>query len=189
MKKHKSKQFSRHNNLKALVVTVFISIVSLVPVVIALQSWSLLNHSAKNIVKYNGLCNVTKKRYTRNTVWLFYLDNGDVVEVPVEYLNDNVIDDLKRYCIESEPISLEVWYSQHHRFLKQSHSAITITAISNGTEYVSQETMREVFCREGFLFSIIAFPMLIVSCVMWFGVFYFLIWQRVKRHKRHKKDN
>lgn len=124
--------------------------------------------------EYQGNVEITKENRTRNTVYFIALDNGDIVRVNPDLLENGA--DLEQY----EQLSIK--YSEPKYGFKGAYNAVEISAGDNDTILLDDQATYEEAkdgAYIGFIFSgVIALILISVS------VGYVIAQRNIKRKKR-----
>lgn len=104
-----------------------------------IQNWVVLQDSSgKYIKEYKGRYDLHVKEYYRNSNYRFSLPNGDVVEVPCEYvMHDDKLEEMQ--CNED----LFLRYHVFKRPFRRTHDVISIVSSSNDIIFVDESYMVE----------------------------------------------
>ena len=161
-----------------------ISNVALIAVLILIFTYFLLygirnmticsNIESGELKEYRGSVEKATENRTRNTVYFLALDNGDIVRVNPDLLENGA--DLEQY----EQLSIK--YSEHKYGLKRAYNAVEISAGDNDTILLNDQVTREEVKSGiyiGFIFSGVTALILIAV-----GIRFVMIHKDTKRKKR-----
>ena len=107
--------------------------------ILSVQNFVMLRDSNDLYIEsYTGAFDLYKKEYYRNTNYRFSLRNGDVIEVPCEYILQQ--DKLEKMTSDEE---LTFRYSVFKNPLRQTHDVVSISSVQNTDVLVDEVFMRE----------------------------------------------
>ena len=110
---------------------------------LSLQTWATLNScDSGGLRSYEGHFTVNRVALLRNTNYYITLNNGDVIEVPSEYLSNDAKEELRSNSI------MEFRYSHFKRPFKNSYLIVSISSKDKGISYIDEQSMRTIMYRE-----------------------------------------
>lgn len=132
------------------------------------------NIKSDELKEYQGSVEITNENRTRNTVYFIALDNGDIVRVNPDLLENGA--DLEQY----EQLSIK--YSEPKYGFKRAYNAVEISAGDNDTILLDDQATYEEAkggAYIGFIFS----GVIALILIAW-GVGFVVIQKGTKRKKR-----
>ena len=124
--------------------------------IMALQNWVVLrNWDTGGIKEYQGQYELETTEYWRNTNYKFVLLNGDILEIPCEYVQQG--DNLENSQQTEFPHELRFQYSKYKQPVKNTHVAISIVSQNSRITYVEEFVMKENMKDEAALYTAFAF--------------------------------
>lgn len=158
MKKYGSAQKKKEqmNKLSSMLCSIGLMLFGLNFLIMALQNWVVLrNWDAGGIKEYQGQYELETKEYWRNTNYKFMLRNGDILEIPCEYVQHG--DSLENAQQTEFPHELRFQYSKYKQPVKNTHVAISIVSQNSSITYVEELIMKENMKDEAALYTAFAF--------------------------------
>ena len=127
----------KKGNIRDLLVTAVMLIIGVLFVAESITIHiTLKNRNDEHIIEYQGEYEFYKRRYLRNTQYVFVLDNGDKISVHGELIEN------KNFTLESHP-TLQFQYSSYiSAFAYGAHNAISIISTDGATVFLRSESAK-----------------------------------------------
>lgn len=109
--------------------------------------------------EYQGVYNVCKKEYIRNTNYIIKLDNGDSIEVPCEQINENqTFEDIGKASFR---------YLKYKRFFIQERCiGVSIDSMDKTVVFMQEQTAKTELVMGIIIGYILGIPCIIVSVLL-----------------------
>lgn len=120
------------------------------------------NISTGNLKTYSGRFEICKARRTRNTLYFLSLENGDVVRIAPELLEDGI--DLAQYS------NLHFAYSAPKFGLAPAYTCIEITSIDGNRILLNDEVSKneaKIGIYTGLFFTVLVVALIIPIAISW----------------------
>lgn len=149
---------SMKRKIANVIPAIIIFVIGLVFVVDATQSLvTVLKWNDKVISEYNGTYSFYEKKYARNTVYNFELENGDIISVPNEEFDGNVEE------LENHPEMKFRYVSSSNLLNWKTHKAASITSSDGERVFLAETVSKENLKSRAVAFYVIGVPPLLLS--------------------------